>query len=230
MRNMKWLGGTGLAAAVLAAGTVACSDGPSSGIAPAQARISIESDIIASRTAALDWFASVTGSEAAMSPDTVLSLEITFTEVAFLPVSEDEEDTGGWQVIPLDAPVTLDLMALPTEEDGSVAIAAGSVAVGSYHMVRLMVSTGQIIFKGPITLGSAITLEAGEPGHAVTIPSGEQTGLKTDVSFEVSAGATGEANAAHIVFAAGTTFQNVTVTGTGAVMLAPVLRAPDASE
>jgi hypothetical protein len=227
MRSRRWIGNSGIVAAVLAAGAVACGDGTSSGVAPSQARISIEGNIMAARAAALDWFASVAGAEAAISPDTVESLEITFTEVGFLLVGEDEADAGGWQTITLDAPVTLDLMALPTEEDGSVVIAAGSVAVGSYQMVRLMVEDGEIVFKGPLTLGAAFTFDGGEP-YAVTVPSGDQTGLKTDVSFEVTAGGTGEANAARIVFAAGTTFQNVTVTGQGGVMLAPVLRAPTA--
>jgi hypothetical protein len=227
MRSLQWLRNTGVVAGVLATGAVACGDGTSAGVAPSQARISIESDMIASRTAALDWFASVAGAAAAISPDTVLSLEVTFTEVAFLPVGEDEEGAGGWQTITLDAPVTLDLMALPTEEEGSVVIAAGSLAVGTYQKVRLMVGDGEIVFKGPLTLGTAITYEGGEP-YAVTVPSGDQTGLKTDLSFEVTAGENAEANAAYIVFAAGATFQNVSATGVGGVTLAPVLRAPGA--
>lgn len=208
--------------ATVVVGAAACSDsGPET--APSQARISIEG-VISARSAALDWFASAAGVTAAISPDTVQSLEITVAEVAYLPVDGTEADESAWQTLTLDAPVTLDLMSLPTEQAGSIVIAAGDVPVGSYHKVRLLVGTGEIVFKGPLNLGGATDFESGTP-YPVTIPSGDQTGLKTDVSFDVTAGEDGTTNAAYLLFDPATTFQNVTATGNGGVILSPVLKA-----
>ena len=216
---MPYMRSTTLAALALAGATLACSDsGPT--LAPSQARISIDAGIAGQLTAGLS--ASVAGTEVAISPDTVKSLTIQFTDVAFLPVGASETDGTSWQTLTLPAPVTLDLMALPTQTAGSVEIAAGSVPVGQYQMVRLMVGEGEIVFKGPISLGGAANFD-GETGYAVTIPSGSQTGIKTDVSFEVTEGQDATANAAYLVFTPGTTFQNVTVTGTSGVMLTPVI-------
>jgi hypothetical protein len=202
----------------------ACDSGPET--APAAARISIADDIAAQR-AALDWFASSTGAAAAISPDTVQSLTVEVIEVQFLPTGENEEDAGGWQSLPLAEPVVLDLMALPSESEGSIEIASGTVPVGSYSMVRLLVTGGEIVFKGPIVLGAgaAGSFDGGTP-YPVTIPSGDETGLKTDVAFEVTAGEDETVNVAYVVFEPGTTFQNVAATSNGAVNLTPVIRAP----
>jgi hypothetical protein len=213
---------SGLVVALAPVALGACSDsGPE--LAPSQARISIADGFVA-RAAAPTISASVNGLLLAISPDTVESLEITFIDVAFLAAGDDEDAEASWRTLTLGDSVSLDLMALPTESTGSVEIAAASVPVGSYRKVRLMVGEGTIVFKGALSVGGGAPFEGGEP-YAVTIPSGGQTGLKTDVSFDVSAGDEGAANAAYIVFEPGTTFQNVTVTGSGGVMLTPVLRA-----
>jgi hypothetical protein len=211
-----------LVAGLVAAGGMGCSDsGPT--MAPSEARISI-ADEISARAAAPLFYASVNGALVAISPDTVESLEIEFTEIAYLPDGGDEETEGAWQTITLGAAVTLDLMALPTESEGSIVIGSGDVEVGSYRMVRLMVGEGTIVFKGNLAIGATPPFIGGTE-YPVTIPSGNQTGLKTDVSFEVTEGEDGTANASEIVFEPGTTFQNVTVTGNGGVTLAPVLRS-----
>lgn len=213
----------GLAALACSAAVAACGDsGPE--LAPAAARISIADDISLGR-AALDWFASAAGPALAISPDTVQSLIVEVTEVRFLPATEDEEDEGGWQALTLDQPVMLDLMALPPESEGAIELASGLVPVGSYSMVRLLVTGGEIVFKGPISLGAAGNFDGGTP-YPVTVPSGSETGLKTDVAFEVSAAEDETVNVAYVVFEPGTTFQNVTATGAGGVNLNPVIRAP----
>lgn len=212
----------GLAAALAVAG--AC--GSDAALAPSQLRISIDDGMVTAAVAPL-LSASVNGVTAVISPDTVESLEIEFTQIAFLPADADEQDEASeaaWEVLTLDAATTLDLMALPTEEEGSIVIGAGTVLAGSYRKVRILAAAGEIVFKGPIDLGGAAAFDGGMP-YAVTIPSGAQTGLKTDVSFEVTEGENATANAAYVVFVPGTTFQNVTVTGNGGVMLAPVLRS-----
>ena len=107
---MPYIRSTTLAALALAGATLACSDsGPT--LAPSQARISIDAGIAGQLTAGLS--ASVAGTEVAISPDTVKSLTIQFTDVAFLPVGASETDGTSWQTLTLPAPVTLDLMALP---------------------------------------------------------------------------------------------------------------------
>jgi hypothetical protein len=213
----------GRAVLALAPAMAACGDSAPA-LAPVAARISIADDISVQR-GALDWFASVSGPAVAISPDTVHSLVVVVTEVQFLPVTADEADAGGWLALTLDQPVSLDLMALPSESEGGIEIASGQVPVGSYAKVRLLVSGGEIVFDGPITLGAAPDFVGGTP-YPVTIPSGSQTGLKTDVAFEVTAGADQTANVAHVVFEPGTTFLNVAATGSGRVNLNPVLRAP----
>ena len=223
MMHSKRMRLVGVMAALSAAGGMACSSESEPGMAPSEARISIADEISAGAAAPL-LYASINGVLVAVSPDTVESLEIEFTEIAYLPIGSDEEAEGEWQTLVLDEPVTLDLMALPTEAEGSIVIGSGTVAVGSYRKVRLMVGEGEIVFKGPLAIGNAQTFDGGTP-YPVTIPSGEQSGLKTDVSFEVTAGEDGTANAAQIVFEPGTTFQNVTVTGNGQVILSPVLRS-----
>lgn len=209
--------------AALLAGAVACSDsGPE--LAPSETRISIADGIIAHAATPL-FYASVNGVLVPISPDTVVSLEVTFTDIAYLPVGDGEENLGAWETLTLDGPVTLDLYALPTEDAGSIVIGSGTVPVGSYHMVRLLAAEGEIVFKGPITVGNA-DFAANEP-YVVTIPSGGQTGLKTDIAFEVMEGEDGTTNAVYLVFDPAATFENVTATGAGEVILTPVLRAKD---
>ena len=221
---LRLIGKRPLALAAVVAVAGGCSS--DAALAPSAIRISIDDGIIAA-VAAPFLSASVNGVMAAIPPDTVESLEITFTEVAFLPADASEGDEAtesAWETLTLPAEVTLDLMNLPTEQAGSVEIASGTVLVGSYRKVRLMASEGEIVFKGPLDLGGGADFD-GATIYPVTIPSGAQTGLKTDVSFEVTEGENATANAAYIVFVPGTTFQNVTATGAGGVMLAPVLRS-----
>jgi hypothetical protein len=180
------------------------------------------------------WYASVTGGSstaAAIDPDTVESLTITITDVEFLPVQNAaaEGDAGAWMPLELPQPVELDLMSLPTESESPLAIVSGAVDVGQYANVRLFTSSASIVFKGPIDLGEAGEFEGGTP-YDVSIPSGEQTGIKTDASFNVEADAEGNINDVYLLFSPGSTFQNVTGTGTGEVILAPVIRSrPDES-
>jgi hypothetical protein len=157
--------------------------------------------------------------------DTVASLTVTVTSIQFLREGADSaDDSPGWISLDLGAPVTLDLVALPSEGVSPLVIAAGSVEAGTYTMVRLFVSSASIRLKGDVTIGQAIALQGGVD-YPVTIPSGAQTGIKTDVSFTVEAGSDGTATDVGLLFDASTTFANVTATGAGSVILAPVLRA-----
>lgn len=220
MLNSQQLGSVALVAFLV--GVVACGDsGPET--APSEARISIADGIIANAMAPT-IYASVNGVLVAIPADTVASLEVTISDVSYLAEGDDENTQSAWQTLALPAAVTLDLMALPTEETGSIVIDAGTVAVGSYRKVRLLVGEGEIVFKGDLSLGGGADF-TGATVYPVTIPSGLQTGIKTDVEFEVTANEDATVNAAYLVFDPDATFLNITATGAGGVILNPVLRA-----
>ncbi len=157
----------------------------------------------------------------------VESFTVQITSIEFLPVTAEEENDAAWIRLPLDPAValdpavTLDLLALPTSGDSPIVIAAGPVDQGAYRMVRLLVSGGTIVFYTDVSVGQ-FTFDPEEPGgYSVTIPSGAQTGLKTDLAFTVGEGGSTEVS---LLFDEGATFQNATATGSGTVILTPVLR------
>ena len=165
------------------------------------------------------------GSYAPIDLDNVESFTVQITSIEFLPVTADENDAA-WIRLPLDPAValdpavTLDLLTLPTSGDSPIVIAAGPVDEGAYRMVRFLVSGGTIVFDADVSAGQ-FTFAAGNPGYEVTIPSGAQTGLKTDLAFTVGEGGSTEVS---LLFDEGATFQNATATGSGTVILTPVLR------
>jgi hypothetical protein len=61
--------------------------------------------------------------------------------------------------------------------------------------------------------------------YEVVIPSGDNTGIKTDLSFTVTEDGEGNADEVNLLFDAEATFRGVTATGSGKVMLPPVLKA-----
>jgi hypothetical protein len=161
------------------------------------------------------------GTLAVLSPDTVASLTVTVTGIQFLPQGDDEEGAQ-WVSLALETPVELDLMALPTEDESPLVIAAGELAVGTYAMVRFFVTNPTIVLKGSVSIGAAVTIEGGVP-YAVTIPSAAQTGIKTDLSFTVSE-TDGVVADVGVLFDATTSLGNVILTGNGQVMMSPVLK------
>ena len=169
--------------------------------------------------------ASIVGSDDAMvqiDPDTVEALTIRIATIQVLPQGRDEADNGDWVSLEMGSPVLLDLMSLPTEGESPLVIASGALEVGTYANVRLYTDSASVSFKGPISLGAAEDFEAGVD-YLVDIPSGDQTGINTDVSFTVEAAAEGNANDVALLFDSGSTFQNISATGTGRVTLTPVI-------
>ncbi len=160
------------------------------------------------------------GSYAPIDAGNVTSLTMQVDSIQFLlAVEEGVEDAGGWITLVLAGDVvTLDLASLPPAFEAPLVIATGEVDAGSYQSVRLFVSDAEIVFIEDVSVGRTIFDKAPEI-HAVTIPSGAQTGLKTDMAFMVD-GSTD----VNLLFAAGATFQNATATGNGTVILSPVLR------
>jgi hypothetical protein len=169
--------------------------------------------------------------EPMITQDDVGSLRVTVTEIQFLRESANEDDESEWLSLPI-TPTEIDLMTLPGVGEQALTIADGSVDPGSYSMVRIFVQTDpapQITFTRDITLGAAATFnaadESGEPSYDVFIPSGTETGLKTDFQADV-----GDGDEVLLVFDPAPTFLNVNVTGNGMVILAPVFRAPPTDE
>jgi hypothetical protein len=154
-----------------------------------------------------------------ISRDTVAALVVRISSVQFLPTTGDSASDAAWVSLDLASPVVLDLLDLPTEGASPLVIASGAVPVGEYGKVRLFVDSAAIEFKGPINIGAAVSFAAGV-AHQVDIPSAAQTGLKTDIAFTVEEGAD-----VNLLFDPSTTFTNVTATGSGRVILTPVIRS-----
>ena len=178
---------------------------------------------IASETASsalADGFASVAdGSSKPIDAGNVTSLTMQIDSIQFLlAVEEGVEDAGGWITLVLAGDVvTLDLASLPPAFEAPLVIATGEVDAGSYQSVRLFVSDAEIVFVEDVSVGRAIFDKAPQI-HAVTIPSGAQTGLKTNMAFIVD-GSTD----VNLLFDEGATFRSATATGSGIVILSPVL-------
>lgn len=215
-----------LAGVVLAA---ACNDG---GLTANGEAGSVQ--VTAARTAGAALVTSLAlapagGSESSAAIDlaNVASLQVEITAIQFLPILEDEASEAAWIELAVGDPVTpviIDLVALPVEGASPLVIAAGSVAPGEYGMVRLITGNAWIQFHEPFTVGQT-EFAAGELLPIVTIPSGPQTGLKTDIAFTVEADVGGNALEVALLFDTDTSLRNAAATGNGRVIVNPVLRA-----
>jgi hypothetical protein len=168
--------------------------------------------------------------EGTVSPSQVDSLVIEVTSISFLADSSDvatdpdaEDCCGYWIHLGLTDALWIDLANLPDETTNPLIIAAGDVPVGMYRKVRLLVGDAYAVFNEPIMVGNAASFEEGVP-HAVTVPSGAQTGLKTDTDFEVTADGDGNPTEVNLVFDPSSTYKNLHGTGSGKIMLSPIFR------
>ncbi len=110
------------------------------------------------------------------------------------------------------APKQIDLLAL----NGGLAdslLGDYSLASGHYSWVRLMVDTNGVHDSYIVLLGGA--------DHELTIPSGDQTGLKLNRGFDVPAGGSADFTVDFDLR------KSVHVTGTGEYILRPTLRLVD---
>lgn len=130
--------------------------------------------------------------------------------------SGDNGEAGGW----IDLGVTEVEIDLRNDlsTDASLAVAEGELPAGDYDGVRFFFSDATITFDPPAqnpSTGEEIA-EA-----SLVVPSGDQTGIKVPgASFTVEGEGTTEFA---VMFDANTSVQNVNITGTGQVMMAPVL-------
>ncbi len=218
------IAGAAIAAVAFA---LACSD--STGVETGTVNVTLQQTGDAVMQIVDGWYASVTGTQISLDPDTVVSLTITVTELEFLVGASGDgvSDNTSWTGFELPTPVDVDLMALPTEGVSPLVIAAGNIPVGDYRHVRLYVSDATIEFKGPIEIGQAQVFDGGI-AHLVVIPSVEQTGITTDVTFTVVPDDGNDPTDVHLLFSPDATMANVTANGMGNVMLTPIITAAGA--
>ncbi|MGD8727259.1 MAG: DUF4382 domain-containing protein [Gemmatimonadales bacterium] len=211
-------------AALAAVTALACSD--STGVETGTVNVTMQQADAAALLAADGWYASVTGTQISLDPDTVASLTITVTELEFLVGASGDgiSDNTSWTGFTLPTPVSIDLMALPTEGESPLVVGSGSVPVGDYRHVRLHVSDASIEFTGPIEIGQDQVFEA-STAYPVDIPSVDETGITTDVTFTVVADDAGEPTDVFVLFSPDATMANVTANGMGRVMLTPIISA-----
>jgi hypothetical protein len=165
------------------------------------------------------------GPMASVPASQVTSLVLTISEIQLLPVVEEppegeEAEEAAWVTVTA-SDVTLDLMALPTDAENPQEIAVGELPVDSYAGVRFVVSEATIVFNTLLTVGNSQFDPDTE--YEVRVPSGV---IKTDLTLDVVAGTNeGDENTVSVLFGPDASFQNLTATGNGAVILNPVLKA-----
>lgn len=218
---------TAVATAVVVAG--ACTDSTgSTGMGSVEVTMQQVSGPAAQ---AVDLFLSPTGVAAKVAKSEVDSLFIWVSSIGFLPVDSTEADTTDsgeeeeypWIWLGLADIVRIDLMALPADTDSVVVIGAGEVPVGDYRKLRMIVADASIYFNNMISVGNQVYDIDVE--YSVDVPSGAQSGLKTDASFTVAADSvTADPLAVNVLFDPDMTFNNVTATGSGRVKITPVLK------
>lgn len=93
----------------------------------------------------------------------VESLDVTITAVqaqqAQFVDSPDRDE--GWETLTFADPVTVDLLSLPTAENG-LEIVSGDLPPGPYVRLRFLVSEADLTLRAPLTVGRN-TFPAGEP-------------------------------------------------------------------
>lgn len=231
--RMRAFGGTLLVLA-LAAGLAACGDDPTGLEGSGTATVQLASLGSSSQSMA----ASVVEADprlGAVALEDVESITVTIERVEAhrAGTKEDsadggengengEDESGGWVGIDVETQ-TLDLIQ-DLSDDQTVTVAEGELPAGDYDQVRFFLSEAEITFATEMAVsGPGEDIPAGEPA-SLRIPSSEQSGLKVpDAGFTVGEAAT----EVTITFDEGTSIQNITITGTGQVIMAPVLAAGD---
>ncbi len=124
------------------------------------------------------------------------AVNVTFTEVS---VNRD----GNWSTVTSGQSTTVNL--LEWNNGKTLLVGTADVPAGHYSQVRLMVQNAEVV-----------TMDG--QAHSVTIPSGDQTGLKLVSSFDVTAGSTYE------VVLDFDAQRSIVATGSQKFMLKPTIR------
>ena len=147
------------------------------------------------------------------------SLNARVTRVEALPRGSqpDSAADGAWQGVDVSGNGLINLVKLPTLTQGAFVVAEDSIPASDYVNLRFFMEGLTIWFNKQIVVGQ-ITFEPNTP-YTVTLPSVMQSGLKTGAQFTLPDGGA----QVNVVFDGGATLANLSITGTGAVVLAPVL-------
>lgn len=94
----------------------------------------------------------------------VEDLDVTITAVQALPAQflDRPNPERYWETMTLSAPVTVNLLSLPFEDDGGVELFDGDLEPGAYVRLRLLVSEIEMSLAAPLTIGRH-SFPAGEP-------------------------------------------------------------------
>ena len=158
-----------------------------------------------------------------VSPDTVSSFRVTITSVAMLHSAFDSAHAGQWTTVQLRSPVTVDLMAQPT--DSGRIFARGTVEAGNYVRVRLIVAQPEIRFKGSIGFGVGSLLQ-GNTDYGVALQGGQSAGIESSANVQVTGSASANSSGElHLVFDQNASLGSVSIGSDGSVMLTAVIGA-----
>jgi hypothetical protein len=204
-------------AGLLAVSVVACGDSTGPGD-QAQFNVRFAADMSGALASAADGDAAA----AVLSVASVDSINVTLTGVDAISSAGGESYVS----LPLSATATsgrINLLALPTDLGGTttgILLSQGSVPAGTYTGVRLRydVATASITLNQQVTVGQ----HTFAPGtYTLDVPSGAQTGIKVPFGT-LTLGSDATADVV-LTFDAGATIQNVIATGSGKLMISPVL-------
>lgn len=153
----------------------------------------------------------------------VQSINVVVVRVEALPEAGDSTSAGDWVSLDVQGGGAVDLKALPSTVAGGILLARAEVPAGRYRNVRLFLGESPTItFNKQVSVGQRVFASA--QAHPLNIPSSAQSGLKVPgASFEVAD--SGDGTTVEVLFDAVTSVQNVTATGSGTVMMSPVLSA-----
>jgi len=147
----------------------------------------------------------------------VQSIEVTLTRIEALRSTEGEEggeegEGSPWVSIELGAPVTLDLVLLPTTPEEAITLATGSLEAGTYSNLRFYVTDAAMTFSEDVSIGGGPVAQTYAAGTAYPfrIPGPMDTRFMVPTaSFEIGAGGATEID---LVFDAALSVQAVIAT------------------
>lgn len=196
----------------------ACSD--STGTNTGQARIYMSSSIAPSSSLIQgDYTAGAMGT---LTVSQIDSMYVRITSISALRADADTaENSGGWVTIQLadSGGKRINLLRLPRQGQDSISLARGDLKEGTYKNIRLQFdsASGVIRLKQNVTVGN-FNFTA-NTNYSLRVPSGV---LKIPAgSFKVAADSTTGVN---LVFDANASVGTIVATGSGVLMINPVIR------
>lgn len=216
---MKRVFGGTLLTAFVAFSMAACGDDPTSPDGTGDLAVTL-SQMDGSSTAAALTESSPRFSQVELSSVTSIVVSVDAVQVHRVDDEENGEngEPGGWIDLGVSE-VEIDLIG-DLSSDVSLTVAEGDLPTGEYDGVRFFFTGATISFDPPQENPS--TGETIEEASLI-VPSGDQTGIKVPgASFTVEGESTTEFA---VMFDDDTSVQNVNITGTNEVMMAPVLVA-----